>query len=46
MVTTREYVKRFGVRDKTALRELNELRVKKLLVRRGRGRSIHYVLGF
>ncbi len=44
-MTTGGYVKAFGVRDKTALRELGELRKKGFLRRRGRGRSTHYVPG-
>lgn len=45
-ITTGDYVKRFGVRDKTALAEINELVRKGFLRRRGKGRAVHYVLGF
>jgi len=45
-ITTGDYVKRFRVREKTALREINELIKKGFLKRIGRGRAIHYVLSF
>jgi len=45
-ITTGDYVKRFRVRDKTALREIKELIKKGFLRRRGKGRGIHYILGF
>jgi hypothetical protein len=45
-ITTGDYVKRFGVRDKTALAEINELVRKGFLRKRGKGRAVHYVLGF
>ncbi len=45
-ITTGDYVKRFRIRDKTALREVNDLVKKGFLKRRGRGRAIHYVPGF
>lgn len=45
-ITTGDYMKRFRVREKTALREINELIKKGFLKRIGRGRAIHYVLSF
>ncbi len=43
-ITNREYVKKFGVSNATAKRDLNELISMKLLVQKGRGRGVYYIL--
>ncbi|CEG11837.1 conserved hypothetical protein [groundwater metagenome] len=43
-ITNREYVKKFGVSNATAKRDLNELTSMKLLMQKGRGRSVYYII--
>jgi hypothetical protein len=46
MIRTGDYAKTFRVRDKTALIEINDLVKKGFLKKSGKGRGIHYILGF
>lgn len=45
-ITTRDYVKNFRVRNKTALTEIKELVKKEFIRRKGKGSAIHYVQNF